>query len=220
MDNTRLKAGMIVDCLDQPLGTLVAVRGDDAAPVLVVRSKSSQEAELLIPAQYVARVEGNQVHLNLGCADATLLGSSAGTAKAVASGETLAVPLISETLTSATHWQEAGAVEVRKTTHTITQELDVPRRYETADLQRVPVNRVLADNEVVEARQEGETLIVPVIHEEVIAVKRRVLVEEIRITKQVHTTTEHIAAPVLREEVEIAHTGLEAHGPGSSAQAP
>ena len=142
------------------------------------------------------------------------------TATAATGDETLTVPLVSETLTPVTHWREAGAVEVRKTTRTETQELHVPRQYETATLERVPVNRVLAEDEVPAPRQEGATWIVPVVQEEIIAVTRRVLVEEVRITREVHTTTEHITAPVRREEVEISHTGLEAQASDSSPVPP
>jgi len=117
---------------------------------------------------------------------------------------------VEETLLPVTHWQEAGVLEVRKTVRTETQELDVPVRYEEAQLERVPVNRVLAEGEAAAPRQEGDTWIVPVVREEVVFVKRRVLVEEVRVTKQVRTTTQHIAEPVRREEVEIAHPGLEA----------
>lgn len=128
----------------------------------------------------------------------------------IEAGQTLTVPVVEETLVPVKTWQEAGVLEVRKTVQTITQELDVPVRYEEATLERVPVNRVLAEGEAVAARQEGDTLIVPVIHEEVVVTKRRVLVEELRITKQVRTITRHFAEPVQREEVEISHQGLDA----------
>jgi len=218
MDADQLRTGMIVDCLDKPVGTLAAVRGRADAAMLVVRPPQGQGGDLVIPARYVERIQGNQVFLRLGCDEALRVGGGAGLE--TTAGESMTVPLVSETLRPVTRWQEAGAVEVRKTTRTETQELNVPRRYETATLERVPVNRVLAEDEVPAPRQEGETWIVPVVQEEIIAVKRRVLVEEVRITRQVHTTTEHIAESVRREEVEISHTGLEAHASNVSPAPP
>ncbi|HUS14744.1 MAG TPA: YsnF/AvaK domain-containing protein [Chloroflexia bacterium] len=125
-------------------------------------------------------------------------------------GDSMTVPIVEETLVPVKQWREAGALEVRKTVRTVTQDLDVPVRYEEASVERVPINRVLADGETLAARQDGDTLIVPVVHEEVIVQKRRVLVEELRITKAVRTTTRHFSEPVRREEIAITHEGLEA----------
>jgi len=125
-------------------------------------------------------------------------------------GDSITVPVVEETLVPVKQWQEAGALEVRKTVRTVTQDLDVPVRYEEASVERVPINRVLAEGETLAARQDGDTLIVPVVHEEVIVQKRRVLVEELRITKAIRTTTRHFSEPVRREEIAITHEGLEA----------
>jgi len=233
MDTQQLKAGMIVECLGTRLGTLAGVGGSAAAPVLEVRPDKGRvgSGPLRIAAQHIVQVLENTILLNISCEEAARLGQTAGQATAqlhqVATGagesrdaaarveqlegESLTVPVIEETLVPVTSWQEAGAVEIRKTVRTVTQELDVPVRYEEATVERVPVNRVLADSESLAPHQEGDTLIVPVIHEEIVVVKRRILVEELRITKQVRTTTRHIAEPVQREEVQIAHQGLEAN---------
>jgi len=222
MKKGDIKAGMLVDCLGERLGTVAGLRQDAAGPVLEVRTAGSQAAGslLLIPARLVTQVLGNTVSLGISCADATRMGSSysqsAGAAAvpaaptSVTAGETLRVPVVEETLVPVTHWQEAGVVELHKTVHTVTQELDVPLRYEEATMERVPVNRVLAETDIPAPRQEGDTWIVPIVHEEVVVVKRRVLAEELRITKQVRTTTQHIAEQVRREEIDIAHPGLDA----------
>jgi len=133
-----------------------------------------------------------------------------GNVREIESGS-VTVPIVEEQLVTNRRWQEAGAVELRKTVRTVNQELDVPVRYEEATLERVPVNRVLAEEETPSVRQDGETLIVPVIHEELVVMKRRVLVEEIHVRRQVQTTTRHISEPVRQEEVQITHQGLDAH---------
>jgi len=134
----------------------------------------------------------------------------AGQAAGQLAGQSLSMPLIEETLVPVKSWQEAGALELRKTTRTVQQELDVPVRYEEATVERVPLQRVLDEADHPAPRQEGDTLIVPIVHEEIVVVRRRVLVEELRITKRVQTRTEHISEPVQREEISISHQGLEA----------
>lgn len=128
-------------------------------------------------------------------------------------GQALRVPLVGERLVAQTEWRQAGALEVGKTVRTAVEELDVPVQYEQATVERVAVNRVLHDNEVPQARQEGDTYIVPVVHEQLVVVKRRVLVEELRITKELQTRTQHVAEEVRREEISLSHPGLEAQQP-------
>jgi len=228
MTTRKFKAGMSVDCLGTRIGTIQRVRGKGAAQVLEVQPTNggASAGSLEIPAQYVVQVMENTVLLDAGCADAARQGwtalspaAQAQTARVATTdaaihelqpGQSLTVPVVEETLVPVTRWQEAGALEVRKTVRTETQELDVPVRYEEATIERVPLNRVLAQGEALAPRQEGDTWIVPVVREEVVVVKQQVLVEELRITKQVRTTTQHIAEQVRREEVELAHPGLEA----------
>ena len=230
MQTNECRPGMVVECLGHRLGTISGVQGTGAAQVLEVRPDKGRASAppLQIPGRYIAQVLENTVLLNITCEEATEIGQGA-TAEAaaaatadgettpaapvvtdVALGEPLTVPLIEETLVPVTQWHEAGALEVHKTVQTVTQELDVPVRYEEATVERVPVNRVLAEDEQPAQRQEGDTLIVPVVREEIVVVKQRILVEEVRITKQTRTVTRHFAEPVRREEVTLSHEGLEA----------
>ncbi len=231
----QYQSGMIVDCLGTRLGTLTAVQGNGPDAVLLVRPDNMVHGgadTLHIPARLVAQVQGNTVLLNVTYDEAIRLGQSGGQVTAqfatvaatapqagpiaglteLAGGQSLTVPVIEETLTATKQWQQAGVLEIRKTVHTVNQDLDVPVQYEEATVERVPVNRVLTDGETLAPRQDGNTLIVPVIHEELVVMKRRVLVEEVRITKRLQTTTQHFSEPVQREEVQITQQGLEAHG--------
>ena len=210
-----------------PAGTIRQVRGRGKTQTLEVQPAAgpANAPPLEIPLRYVVQVLGETVLLDAACADAGRLGWPAGAqatpeaahvAAAVpltelAAGESLTVPVVAETLVPVTRWQEAGAVVYPQAdVRTTNQELDVPLRYEEAALERVALNRTLAEGEVPAPRQEGDTLVVPVVREEVVVMKRRVLVEEVRITRQVRTTTRHIVEPVQVEEVEITHPGLEA----------
>ncbi|HEX6606900.1 MAG TPA: YsnF/AvaK domain-containing protein [Chloroflexia bacterium] len=238
MQTNECRPGMAVECLGHRLGTLSGVEGTGAAQMLAIRPDKGHTNEplLQIPGRYIAQVLDNTVLLNITCEEATEIGRGATPAAVPASpdvettpaapivtdiapGEPLTVPLVEETLVPVTQWHEAGALEVHKTVQTVTQELDVPVRYEEATVERVPLNRVLADDEQPAQRQEGDTLIVPVVREELVVVKQRILVEELRITKQTRTVTRHFAEPVRREEVTFSHEGLEAQ-PTESVPAP
>jgi uncharacterized protein (TIGR02271 family) len=234
MQTNECRPGMVVECLGHRLGTISGVQGTGAAQVLEVNPEKGRAngPPLQIPGRYIAQVLENTVLLNITCEEATEIGQGAAGALADATmapaapvvtditpGEPLKVPLVEETLVPVTQWHEAGALEVRKTVQPVTQELDVPVRYEEATVERMPVNRVLAEDEQPAQRQEGDTLIVPVVREEIVVVKQRILVEELRITKHVRTVTRHFAEPVRREEVTFSHEGLEAQ-PTESVPAP
>jgi uncharacterized protein (TIGR02271 family) len=229
MQTNECRPGMAVECLGHRLGTLSGVQGTGAAQVLEVRPDKGQakDSVLQIPGRYIAQVLENTVLLNVTCEEATEIGRGATPAAAapdssetettpaapvvadIAPDQPLRVPLVEETLVPVTHWHEAGALEIHKTVQTVTQELDVPVRYEEVTVERVPLNRVLAEDEQPAQRQEGDTLIVPVVREELVVVKQRILVEELRISKQTRTVTRHFAEPVRREEVTFSHEGLE-----------
>jgi len=228
MSTQKVKAGMNVDCLGTRIGTIRRVQGRGTTQVLEVQpaNGAANARSLEIPIQYVVQVMENTVLLDSACQEAARqgwpeqvavanaeplqTGAQPGVVRDIQPGESLTVPVVEETLVPTTRWQEAGVLEVRKTVRTETQELDVPVRYEEASIERVPVNRVLGQGEAVAPRQEGNTLIVPVVREELVVTKQQILVEELRITKQVRTTTRHIAESVRREEVELAHPGLDA----------
>ncbi|MGI8587495.1 MAG: YsnF/AvaK domain-containing protein [Chloroflexia bacterium] len=215
-----MNAGMAVDCLGGRLGTLDRVQGRGKSRLLVVLADGDAGADVLhIPVRYVEQVVGNAIQLNLSCdkarslrkGDVQIAAIGSANTRELDTGETLTVPVIEETLVPVKSWQDAGVIEVRKIVQTVTQELDVPLQYEEALVERVAVNRILAETEQLVPYQDGDTLIVPVVREELVVTKQRMLVEELRITKRVRSTTRHIAEPVQREEVEISHKGLEEH---------
>ena len=76
---------------------------------------------------------------------------------------------------------ETGVVRVRKVVHEQEKVVHERLRRQEADIQRVPVNRLLA--EPVEPRYEGDTLVVPILEE--VLVKQWMLKEEVRIRRSV-----------------------------------
>lgn len=111
----------------------------------------------------------------------------------------LVVPVIAETLRVDKHSVETGRVVLHKTVHTTTATADVPLRQETVQVQRVAVNRYV--DEAPAVRYEGDTMIVPVLREEMVVTKRLLLVEELHVRTQVLTTHAPQTVALRHEEV-------------------
>jgi uncharacterized protein (TIGR02271 family) len=75
-----------------------------------------------------------------------------------------------------------GAVQVDKRVEKRTRRVSAPVLHEDVEVRRVPINRVV--EEAPKARRRGDTVIVPVVEEELIVTKRLVLKEEIHLVKR------------------------------------
>ncbi|MET0650110.1 MAG: YsnF/AvaK domain-containing protein [Pyrinomonadaceae bacterium] len=111
------------------------------------------------------------------------------------------IPVMEEELRVGKRVVETGRVRVTKTVHEHEEVVDEPLMREEYDVERVRID-VFVDAPV-GPRQEGETLIVPVLEEVLVVEKRLVVREELRITRR--RTEEHKPQHVklLSEEVEV-----------------
>jgi uncharacterized protein (TIGR02271 family) len=111
------------------------------------------------------------------------------------------VPVIDEILQITRQQEEIGRVVVRKHVHERVEVVDEPLRRDNVTVTHVPINRVI--DLPVDVRQEGETLVVPVLEEVLVVEKRLMLVEEVHVTR--HTTEIHQPEEVTlrREEVTV-----------------
>jgi len=112
--------------------------------------------------------------------------------------EDLRVQRSEEELRAGVRQREAGSMNVKKSVRTEREEVRVPRRREEVDVERVPVNR-----EVAEAEFGDEEVVVQVFEEVVVVSKRIVLKEEIRLRKRVVEEEEVVEVDLRKEEVEI-----------------
>ena len=104
----------------------------------------------------------------------------------VAGAET-AIPRVAEEIDVQKRRVETGRVRATKVVRERQEVVDEPLARDEVDVQRVAVNRVVAGS--VGTRQEGDTLIIPLL-EEVLVVEKRLLVrEELRITTGAPSTT-------------------------------
>ncbi|PMD90809.1 hypothetical protein BWI97_22435 [Siphonobacter sp. BAB-5405] len=117
------------------------------------------------------------------------------------------LPVIEEQLKVDTQLEETGRVTVSKRVHEREELVELPLTQQQVKVERVPINQYIDTPPAV--RYEGETMIVPVVKE--ILVKRLVLVEEVRITKEEVQTTTHQPVVLRQEEIVITRsTGPEA----------
>ncbi len=126
------------------------------------------------------------------------------TATLAAVGDRIVVPVAEETLDVGVHKVTTGTVRVATRTVTRDEVVDVPLTAETAQVERVTVNREL--DAPVAPRQEGETWVIPIVEEVVVVTKRLILREELRVTV-CRTQTRHTETVSLRHtEVSVDRT--------------
>lgn len=76
---------------------------------------------------------------------------------------------------------DRGGVRVRVSVHERDEAVNVLLREQDVEVERVPIGRVVEHPP--ETRQEGDTLVVPIVEEVVVVERRLVLKEEIRIRR-------------------------------------
>ena len=114
-------------------------------------------------------------------------------------GETV-IPLAEETAAVSRRAVETGRVRVALATDTETVVARETLRGRRVEVERVPVGRTLAEGEPrPESREEGDTLVVPVLEEVAVVVKRLVLREELRL-RFVHTEAPFEQAIAVRRQ--------------------
>ncbi|HEY0048654.1 MAG TPA: YsnF/AvaK domain-containing protein [Pyrinomonadaceae bacterium] len=121
--------------------------------------------------------------------------------QAQADNAAIVVPIIQEEVTFDKKIVETGKVRISKRVSQHEQLIDVPFMREQVDVERVPINQVVDAAPLV--RQEGDTMIIPVVEEQIFYQKRLVLVEELRVRKQIIEEHKPQQVTLLKEEVEI-----------------
>jgi uncharacterized protein (TIGR02271 family) len=92
---------------------------------------------------------------------------------------------------------ETGRVRVRVVTHEHDEVVEIPLTKETVEVERVAIGREI--DAIPPPRRDGDTLIVPVVEEVVVTLRKLVLKEEIRL-RQVRATEQHRETVTLRRQ--------------------
>ena len=119
----------------------------------------------------------------------------------------LKVPLVEEQLTARKTTRKAGELVVKREVTEHVQKVPVDLNYEEVQVERVAVNRPLPRGRRPVPRQEGDTLIVPIVEEEVVVSKRLIVREELRITKRRLVRHEEFSDTVRKQELHIETVG-------------
>lgn len=119
-----------------------------------------------------------------------------------ATDETVAVPVLREELDISTRVVDTGrGVRVTKTVGEEPAEIRERLWHEEVDVQRVAVDRVVA--EAPPSRYEGDVLVVPVLEEILVIEKRFRIKEELRITRVRKEQEYRETVPLRVEDVQI-----------------
>ncbi|RYY61276.1 MAG: DUF2382 domain-containing protein [Chitinophagaceae bacterium] len=127
--------------------------------------------------------------------------------QATGEGEEIVIPVIQEFMTVEKEVVETGRVTVRKTVREEEAALNIPLVSEQYDVKRVPKSDVYLKPPV--PRQEGDTIIVPVVKEILVIEKRYEVTEEVHLTKRVSTTPHVQQITLLKEQVDVTRTDAE-----------
>jgi stress response protein YsnF len=118
------------------------------------------------------------------------------------------MPVAREELSVGRQTREIGKVRIEKHVETEEVLLDEQIAFDEAEIERVPIGRVV--DEPPRVRREGDTIVIPVLEERLL--KQIVLVEEVRVRRR--HRTEEVSEPVIlrRERVDISHDRLDSDG--------
>jgi len=117
------------------------------------------------------------------------------------SDATRVIPVVEDILDIRRHRVETGKVRITKVVDEREEEVSTPRVREEITIERVTLNRLV--DAPVSTRQEGDTLIIPVLEEVVVTEKRLVVKEELRITTRRIEEQSSQRVTLRREEVII-----------------
>ena len=131
--------------------------------------------------------------------------------------QTRVLPAIEERLSVAKVEVDQGGYLVVKRVQTREQHVDEVLHSEHVEIERRPMNTAIPEDAIPGIREEGDTLIVPVIEEVLVTVKRLVLVEEVRIkrTQQAHRNPQSFT--LRKESIEVERLAAEPPSPVKSS---
>lgn len=115
------------------------------------------------------------------------------------------IPVMAERLDVSRRVTETGTVRLRKVVQEREELVEQPLTRETVSVERVPVNRVV--DGPVAPRQEGDTLILPVLEEVLVVERRLVLKEEVRVVRTRVTEPTSQRVTLRTEEIVVERDG-------------
>jgi uncharacterized protein (TIGR02271 family) len=116
-------------------------------------------------------------------------------------GEPQIIPVVQEFLSVGKRSVETGKVIVSKNVEQEVKDVSIPLMEDEIIIDRVPIGSTVSAEPA--SRYEGDTLVIPVVKEELIIQKRLILVEEVRIRKRTIATEFKEQVTLHKEVVEV-----------------
>lgn len=129
--------------------------------------------------------------------------------------EDVVMPLAGEEAVVTKHVVETRRIGVQRLTREHTAVIAEPVAEETVEITRVPIGRAI--DAVPLMREEGDTLVIPVLEERVVVERRLFLKEEVRV-RRVRTSSTHHEKMALRHH-EVVLSDVPLHQPNASRAA-
>ncbi len=182
----------------------------DGGGTLVLLSGATGAAPLT--SDMIESVDGNNVRLRAGIPTASATsgaqtsqsssGSSLQGQMQVIDDDVVRVERHEENLIVDKEVAQVDTVRIHKRVVEEPQTITTELAYEEYEVERVPVNRAWKPGDD-SFRQEGDVLIVPILGEVVEVMRRKVVVEELRLTKRIRTEQREVTETVRKEVVDL-----------------
>ena len=123
-------------------------------------------------------------------------------------------PLLAEEVTVSKQVVETGRVQVARVTHEREQLIDELLAHETVEIDRTPIGRQV--DTMPSIREEGDTVVIPIVEEVLVIERRLFLKEEVRV-RRVRSTERHQESVTLRhQEAVVTRLPVETPEAGQS----
>jgi uncharacterized protein (TIGR02271 family) len=170
-----------------------------------------QGARVLVPWDaLVPQANGDYYYLPLSLADL----QEHNTTTAALEFAPIVIPVAAESIQVQKRTVETGRVRIQKLVHEQEELVDEPLHDEEVQVERVQVNRVV--DAAPAPRQDGDTMIIPVLKEVLVVEKRLLLKEEIHVTRRHVERREPQRFLLRREEVTVERLAASDAEPGSA----
>jgi uncharacterized protein (TIGR02271 family) len=205
--NVQVDAGAVVEASDGRLGVVeeAVVKPESGVISYLLVRRGWTDEHLYIPGDLIAAIPNRrEVRLR-----ATRDEAVAGAANVATEPRTLArdsgtrvvVPIVEERLVPDKRVADLGELRIHKRVEHTEETVRQLVTRDDLEIERVPINRPL--EAPVQTRFEGDTMIVPVMKEELVVLKRLVLAEELRVRKREVTEEQEVRELVRHERVEL-----------------
>jgi stress response protein YsnF len=195
-----------VGVLDEESGAALTVRLEDGRHAQVTREQLEPLADgtvlLKTPIERLTLLRADEPVPVVSAATVPVAGAAQTRHTIRQANEVVTIPRVEEQLEVEKVEREQGSVRVHVRTSEREQKIAVPVLDVHAEVRRVDIGRIV--EEAPPVREEGETVIIPVVEEVLVIQKRLLLREEIHVSRRQSTRMEEHEVSLRSEVVEIS----------------